>query len=278
LIIDRVRSIVVAYNDHGRGAHATTERRYFDGVLIMKFFGSRILSHVVAVALLCGCDGSSATQTPALSKTPVVGKTTVQGKVNFVGTAPVMETVVNTGCHAGAKPFTAETVIVNPNGTLANVFVSIEGAPAWDGSARPAGELDQINCQFVPHAVALQVGQRLDVKSGDPTLHNVHWDPRLNKPANFGMTRPGDSKSAVFTSAEIFRVRCDVHPWMSAYVGVFDNSFFALTGSDGTFKIENVPPGQYTLVAWHETYGTLKQPLNVGADGKIEQHFEYKVP
>lgn len=243
---------------------------------ITKFMARSLTRLMLGAICLVGCDNAG--DDPAISDTPVVGTGMVRGVVHFSGTAPTMEPIPNAGCHANATPIMAETAVVNANGTLANVFVSLEGAGRWNGASRPVVELDQVNCQFVPHVVGVQVGQTLNVKSADPTLHNVHWDPRQNKPANFGMNKAGNEKSVTFPHAEIFRVRCDVHPWMSAYVGVFDNPFFSLTDSTGAFQIDQIPSGTYTLVAWHETYGRLTQNVTVDETGTVEATFEYKVP
>ncbi len=101
------------------------------------------------------------------------------------------------------------------------------------------------------------------LKNSDPFLHNVHSQPALNEPFNMAMPtanagEPADPQPKV---PEIFKVKCDVHPWMAAWVAVFDHPYFAVTGDDGTFAIKGLPDGTYTLQAWHERYGTQQQTV-----------------
>jgi plastocyanin len=164
---------------------------------------------------------------------------------------------------------------------LANVFVYLAGVAASDGSDREPALLDQKDCRYVPHAVGVQVGQTLRVRSSDPgTLHNVHYNPDRNPPANFGLTSAGDERKVTFGQApEFIRVRCDVHPWMNAYIGVFDSPFFAVTGeSSGMFEIGKVPAGDYKLVAWHERYGTIERAVKVKDNDSVDVTVEFKPP
>jgi plastocyanin len=111
-------------------------------------------------------------------------------------------------------------------------------------------------------------------------MHNVHYNAQSNKPGNFGFTNAGDEKTVTFdTPGEFIRAKCDVHPWMTAYLGVFDNPFFATTGEgNGTFEIKKVPAGSYKLIAWHEQFGRLEQPVTVKENETVEVTFEYKAP
>lgn len=186
----------------------------------------------------------------------------------LAGKPPVMATIPNKPCHPGAPPLKEQRVVTDGSGHLANVVVYLEDAPAAAPAAGlPPVVLDQVNCQYVPHVVALRTGQTLHVTSSDPAMHNVHGLCTDNDPFNFALVRPGQSKDLTFSQPETFPVTCDVHPWMKAYVHVFAHPWFAVTQADGTFEIRDVPAGKYTLVAWQENYGTLKQPITV-ADGK----------
>ena len=91
----------------------------------------------------------------------------------------------------------------------------------------------------------------------------------------FGQTGAGQSSTLRFTTPEIFRVRCDVHPWMNAYIGVFENGWFALTGDDGSYEIRNVPPGDYTLIAWQEHYDVQQRKISVSDDKPVTADFTY---
>lgn len=215
------------------------------------------------------------------------GTGTVAGVVKFVGTAPARKEIVNKPCHDGAAgPLLDETVVVNGNGTLANVFVTLvgDGAPPSDGSAGEPAVLDQVDCRYVPHTVGVQVGQTLVLRSSDPTLHNVHYTPADNPRGNFGFTAKGSERKVTFGKPEFIRMKCDVHPWMTAYVGVFESPFFAVTreGEDeataGKFEIARVPAGKYKLVAWHEQYGKVEQDVEVKDGGKADVTVTYGAP
>jgi len=211
----------------------------------------------------------------------VRGSSVVRGQVKFVGTPPAMEEIANQPCHAGAPKLKEETVVLGPTAGLANVFVRIDGLPPVDGSTLPPAKLDQVHCRYVPHAVGVCVSQPLLVRSSDDTMHNVHWDPTTNAPANFGLTRAGSDKTVSFRASEFIKVRCDVHPWMSATIGVFENPFFAVTDADGRYEIDNLPPGKYKLIAWHERYGELVREVEVkdaAAAAPVEAEIVYQAP
>ena len=123
--------------------------------------------------------------------------------------------------------------------------------------------------------LTIQTGQTLAVLNSDATLHNIHGLPKKNAEFNFGQPRAGMKKVMVFMKAEIFRVKCDVHPWMACYIQVFDHPFFAVTGKDGTFEITGLPNGTYTIEAWHETFGTRTATVAVTGD-TIVQDFTFE--
>src|SRR3954470_4144517 len=157
---------------------------------------------------------------------PTFGTGSIRGSVKFVGTPPARASISNKPCHEGAAPLKDETVVVNADGTLANVFVYLADAPASEGSDRPAALLDQVDCRYVPHAVAVQVGQSLRIRTSDPkTLHNVHLLASSNPQLNFGLTDAGAEKPVTFGQPEFIRTKCDVHPWMTGYIGVFESPF-----------------------------------------------------
>jgi len=236
---------------------------------------------VACALLLAGCDSDS---TPAASARILPqapsGTGIVRGIVRFSGQAPEPRQIENQGCHTAAEPIFDETVVVNSNGTLANVIISIEGIAGgpFDGSSQPQVKLDQKSCAFVPHVVAVQVRQPLNVSTSDPTTHNVHYIPAKNPADNFGLRSKGESKTISFEYAEVVRVKCDVHPWMTAYVGVFDHPYFAVTDDVGSFEVKNLPAGTYTLVAWHELFGKIEKQLQIKDATPVEVEFEYAPP
>jgi hypothetical protein len=119
---------------------------------------------------------------------------------------------------------------------------------------------------YEPHVLAVQVGQPMVIRNDDPFLHNVHAQSNVNPPFNFGQPNKDPGKPIdPMKAPEQFRVKCDVHPWMSAYIQVFEHPYFAVSKADGTFTIENVPPGTYKLTAWHERFGQQQKDVTVEA-------------
>ncbi len=237
--------------------------------------GFWIFGLLLIAACAIGCDKKVEVHRPK----PVFGTGTIHGTVKFVGTPPKRDTIPNQPCHDGAPQLKEETVVVNDDSTLANTFVYLAGVTASDGSDRPAALLDQKDCRYVPHVIGIQVGQALRVRSSDSAIHNVRYDASANPSGNFGLTSAGSEKSLTFNQPEFVRVKCDVHPWMTGYIGVFDHPFFtATTEGDGSWKIEKVPAGTYTLTAWHERYGKIEQTVTVKENESVEANFEYKAP
>jgi plastocyanin len=225
----------------------------------------------------CGCDRSSqASASPAALPRVLPGNGVIRGNVKFIGTPPLMKTFTSTeACCQSDSPLADETVLVNSNGTLRNVLVYLENAPATDGSHQPPALLDQVHCHYVPHVIGVQVGQTLTIRSSDPTMHNVHFICDKNPVRNLAMVQAGQEIPVKFDYAEIVKMKCDVHPWMTAWVGVFDNPFFAVTQDDGSFQIKNIPAGTYKLVALHELYGRAEQTITVADDKPADVQFVF---
>jgi cytochrome c551/c552 len=195
----------------------------------------------------------------------------VVGRILFKGQAPEMpEIKMAPECNAKhANPHIDESVYVNDNNTLRNVVVYVSaGLPDGESYPPPAepAVLDQDGCVYKPHVLVMQAGQKLVIKNSDPFLHNVHSLAAVNPAFNFGQptidNKPGRLIDNI-KAAEQFRIKCDVHPWMNAHVHVLEHPFFAVTGEDGSFAIRALPPGKYTLTAWHETLGEQKQEITV---------------
>lgn len=204
----------------------------------------------------------------------------LKGSVGFSGTAPAskkIDTKSDPSCGSGSIP--AEEVIVNANGTLKNVFVYIkEGVPnqKYDVPTQTV-TLDQKGCQYLPHVFGLQTGQTLEIVNSDATLHNIHGMPAKSKQFNLGMPFQGMKVKRKFDQPEVMvRLKCDVHPWMSAYVGVLSHPFFAVTDEDGNFEIKNLPPGTYTLELWHEKFGTQTQRVTMNDSEAKPLTFSFK--
>ena len=164
------------------------------------------------------------------------------------------------------EPVYAETVVVNDNGTLRNVFVYVKSGleeRTFSVPGEPAG-IDQKGCHYEPHVLGIQTGQELEIRNSDATLHNVHSLAQNSKPFNLGMPIQGMKLKKKFENSEIMaKFKCDVHPWMNAYIGVLDHPHFSVSGSDGAFEISDLPAGDYVVEAWHEKYGTQEQTVTV---------------
>lgn len=231
---------------------------------------------VLALAA-AGCDDRTNGLAPdagslprAAGPAPAGGKGTIRGAVSLVGQPPEMQEIANDACHAGATPIREESVVADDQGRLANVVVFLREAPAPapGGPLPPPAVLDQVNCRYVPHVLALRTGQALHVKSSDPTVHNVHTLSSANPATNVGMNAGAAPLEMTFARPEEIAVRCDIHPWMSARLHVFEHDAFAVTGPDGAFELKDVPAGQYTLVFRHELFGDLEERIEI-ADGKV---------
>ena len=212
----------------------------------------------------------------------------IKGKVTLDGKAPEMKEIdmsaVKECAAQHADPVYEETVIADEKGNLANVIVAIKKAEGQDLPGDIPSEpavLDQKGCQYVPHVLAMMAGQDFMVKNDDPFLHNVHALSTVNPPFNFGQPNKHEGQKVDSIRAEeYFRVKCDVHPWMSAYIGVFEHPFFAVTKEDGTYEIktEGLADGEYTLTFWHEKFASetpVEETIEV-KDGKAQKDYTFK--
>ena len=205
----------------------------------------------------------------------------VAGKVSFEGTVPKPARLMMNAdpvCMKQHKEAVfGEEVVVNKNGTLKNVLIYVKdglGSKKFDPPAQKV-IFDQKGCQYTPHVLGIQAGQELEVVNSDPTLHNVHSLSKENPQFNVAQPKQGMKMIRKFDKPESFKVKCEVHTWMGAYIGVFNHPFYAVTRDDGTFSMKNLPAGEYTIEAWHEKYGTQTMKVKVGATGATSADFKF---
>jgi hypothetical protein len=226
-----------------------------------------------------GGDGGGAAQ-PTSPVDPATAAT-LSGQVLFTGTAPQPQPILMDAEPTCQEQYPegafTETVLVNANGTLQNVFVYVKAGLGDLKFAAPATSvvLDQVGCRYQPHVFGVQVGQELIIRNSDGILHNIHPMPAINRPFNLGQPIKMESKRTFDRVEVMIPIECDVHDWMIGYVGVLDHPYFSVTGTDGTFSLPNLPPGTYTLEAWHESYGTQTMEVTVGASEAKEIEFTY---
>jgi plastocyanin len=235
---------------------------------------------VSLVLLACGGAPAPESEAPAAATAAPAGEVTtvdpakaatVSGKIVLEGEAP-KPARLNLGADEDCKemhegPIFSEQVVVGEGGGLQNVFVYIKSGLEGKSFA-PSSEvvkIDQVGCIYKPHVVGVQIGQTLRVTNSDPTLHNVHPLPRVNAEFNKSQAAGAGPLDSTFDKVELMiPVKCNIHPWMRAYINVVDNPFFAVTGADGSFTIRGLPAGEYTIEAAHEKFGTTDAKVIVG--------------
>jgi hypothetical protein len=208
----------------------------------------------------------------------------IRGRVFFHGPHPARRLIDTDSCPQCAQvtdgPLYDDSLVINDDGTLQNVVVSISaGLPADARFSIPPEPvvLNQKGCMFRPHVIATMVGQAIVVKNSDPLLHSVHSMDAEQSPAfDFAQPTLGSRRVEPLQVVETFQVKCDLHPWMSAWVRVFNHPYFAVTGADGSFTIPPLPPGTYRIKAWHELLGVREKMIEVreGAPANIDFTFD----
>lgn len=208
----------------------------------------------------------------------------VKGTAKLDGKAPKRQPVAGMAavpdCAKQHKdPVLDETVVTDDDGNLANVVVWLTGDGIKPEVPSQPAVLDQKGCQYVPHVVAMMVGQKLVAKNDDPFLHNVHTLPEDSEPTNIAQVSKGaeDTLKPV-KAAEKFPVKCDVHPWMKAWVVALDNQYFAVTDDSGSYSIDTkgLADGTYELHAWQEKYKDAPVGKVTVKGGKADANITFK--
>lgn len=251
---------------------------------------------LIAVLLLAACRGEDDMLLAGDAETSVYsgggaagysltgpGKGGIAGRVVFRGTPYArrrLDLTTEDGFCVGARPagLLSEDFMVGADGALQGVIVYVKKGAETIKVPVPAEPvvLDQLNCQYIPHVAVVQTGQTLVLKSSDNTNHNVHGAPGANNEFNIPMSKPGQL-TRVLTKTEVAkRIYCDVHGWMESWLAVLPHSFHAITGEDGTFRIEEVPEGTCLLAAWHEELGERTFEVTVKAGEAVTQEIMFE--
>jgi plastocyanin len=256
--------------------------------ILARAFGPWAVAAVALASVACGGGSAPVSSADAGASSPLDPSTTgaVTGRVVLTGTPPVAQTIRVDGdktCATlvpGAERKT-ESYVVGDGGALANVFVYVK--TGLEGRSFPVPSepvvIDQQRCWYTPRVVGVRVGQPFQVLNSDPLLHNVRAEAAINQPFNQGQPVQGVRYSHTFSTDEVMvALRCDVHAWMNAWVGVMNHPYFAVTGANGAFSLPNLPAGAYTVEAWHEAAGTTTGTVTVTAQGTATLDLTFAVP
>ena len=245
---------------------------------------------LLALAFLAGCSSApeaqqsgAARKAPPAKVAPKTGNSGIAGRVIYMGPPAKPDTIDMDSVPACArqhpKPALTDAMVVSGDGALANVYVWVKsGLPDADWPV-PGGNahIDQAGCIYTPHVVAIQAGQGVEFTNHDPTNHNIHPVPQLNAEVNRIQAPQGEPLVERFPQAEVgILIKCNVHPWMRAWVHAAPHPFFALTGKDGFFKISNLPAGEYVLEAWHEKLGRMEAKVLLAEGETKAANFTFK--
>ncbi|MDX6694264.1 MAG: hypothetical protein QOF02_1867 [Blastocatellia bacterium] len=252
-----------------------------------------VMVSLLSFGVACGkkaVDDDDDTGTAENAGTPYKSKGdegTITGKVSLNGAAPAPKPIdmSQDGACVQTNPNPVSEEVTSKDGKLASVLVYIKDGQVTGGSKisqlsfpLPAdtAKLDQHGCHYVPHVLAVQAKQKVEVVNSDPTTHNVNVQAKSNEKWNQSQTQGAAPIVKSFARAEtLIPVKCNQHPWMKAYVSVLSHPFFFVTKEDGTFEIKGVPPGTYTLVAWHEKLGEKTAQVKVDAKGTVTSDFTF---
>jgi plastocyanin len=219
--------------------------------------------------------------TPPVTTSAQSGGGTIEGHVKLTGTPPRNAPIAmgaDPNClkiNAG-KRVVQERVLKATDGGLGNVFVHVQGAFPQSSAPSASVVIDQQGCIYHPRIQGARVGQTLEVKNSDQTLHNVHSLTTKNNAFNRGQPQAGMVFKFPLKAEEVMlHIKCDVHPWMVGYIGVVTHPYFGVTDPTGAFTIANVPSGKQTVQVWHELYGPLTQTVDVKAGAATTADFSY---
>ena len=204
------------------------------------------------------------------------GSVKIKGEIPKRGKIPVNADPKCAAMHV-KDPLLTDEVVTDAAGNVQWAFVSVKGGLGEQKFVAPKTPslVEQKGCRFEPHVLGIMAGQELMFRNQDALMHIVHVVPKNNKEFGFSQVRQGEERPKVFTGKETIRLFCDVHPWMVAWIMVLDHPLYTVTGPDGKFKMKGLPPGKYTIEAWHEGYKPVTQEIEVKAKDSKTLNFEF---
>ena len=221
---------------------------------------------------------STASTGAVLAPAPSAGS--IAGKVTFTGTPPKMRPIdmaKEPSCAAQhPTPIMTESVVTGPGNSVEWAVVYISAGDQPGAAATAPVRYDQKGCEYIPHVAAFEVGQPLEIYNNDQTSHNIHPLAKVNPEWNKSQPPGTPPIQAKYDKPEFIAVKCNVHPWMHGYFAVLSTSHFSVTGNDGSFSIQGLPPGKYTVTAWHERFGTQSQEVTVSGTEAASANFVFK--
>lgn len=240
-----------------------------------------LMAALLAVIWTCG-RGSVKAANPPAAASDAAGTAAVRGKIKYEGKLPKQAAINMAADPSCSKqhpsPVASPDVVADSQGELENVIVFVAdglGDRTFNPPTQPV-VIQQKGCMYEPHVLAVRANQPFEVVNEDPTSHNIHAIPANNREWNKAEP-PGAKIDEAFAREEIaIPVKCNVHPWMHSYVAVFKHPFFAVTGKDGSFNLNDLPPGTYTIEAWHEKLGVAKQTIKISPNETKSLDFVFK--
>lgn len=241
------------------------------GIRPVKTFGPLSALATCAALLLAGVGSSYAG--------------TISGTVTYSGSAPKLKAIsmdADPVCASKhTSPVLPEVLVLGKDNAMGNIFVSVKsGVPdkKYPGPKDPV-TINQLGCVYVPHVVGVMAEQPLQILNSDGILHNIHGLPKKNPEYNTAMPKFRKEVTRTFNTPEpLFPMKCDVHPWMQAYIAVMSHPYFDVTETDGKFSISDLPAGTFDIEAWHEKLGAQSQKVTIGAGETKQIQFTFKAP
>jgi hypothetical protein len=236
---------------------------------------NRFLTPTIGALALVGV-ATAASDAPAAR--PAAG--TISGTVTYTGTPPKMRPIdmsKEPSCASQhTTPVMTENVVTGPGNSVQYAVVYISAGDQPGPTPTEVVRYDQKGCQYVPHVAVMRTGQGLEIYNDDKTSHNIHPLAKVNAEWNKSQPPGTPPIHASYDKPEFIAVKCNVHPWMHGYFAVLTTSHYAVSGNDGKFSLAGLPPGKYTITAWHERFGTQSAEVTVSDNGTATQNFVFK--